>query len=113
MSRICAAAGLTALLIPLLIGFSRPAAAEFFGCDDQHKHRHVSYRAEASLAYRAETTGSYRAGSQPTLHYAQAAPPRVTIYPRHEPKRYCRSWLETEYRLSGPVVVPRMRCSWR
>jgi len=43
--------------------------------------------------------------------------PRVTIYPRHVypgpyAKRQCRSWLAKEYRVSGPVIVPQMRCWW-
>jgi hypothetical protein len=41
----------------------------------------------------------------------------VTIYPRHyylgpSAKRHCRSWLTKEYRVSGPVIVPQMRCWW-
>ena len=28
-------------------------------------------------------------------------------------KRYCRSWLVKEYRVSGPVIVPRMQCWWQ
>ena len=41
--------------------------------------------------------------------------PRVTIYPRNLPpnaKRICQSWLAAEYRVSGPVIVPQMRCRW-
>jgi hypothetical protein len=45
-------------------------------------------------------------------------PPRITIYPRTmhpgpNAKRYCRSWLAKEYRVSGPVIVPRMQCWWQ
>jgi len=47
---------------------------------------------------------------------AQTNRPRITIYPpRYLPPnaiRQCRSWLVTEYRVSGPVIVPRMRCWW-
>jgi hypothetical protein len=44
--------------------------------------------------------------------------PKITIHPRtNQPgpsaKRYCRSWLEQEYRVSGTVVVPRMQCWWQ
>jgi hypothetical protein len=44
--------------------------------------------------------------------------PQITVYPRSvEPgpnaKRYCESWLATEYRPSGTVITPRMRCFWR
>jgi hypothetical protein len=43
--------------------------------------------------------------------------PRVTIYPRRvypgpNATRQCRSWLAHEYRVSGPVIVPQMRCWW-
>ena len=34
-------------------------------------------------------------------------------YPGPYATRHCDSWLEKEYRLSGTVVVPRMRCYWR
>ena len=47
---------------------------------------------------------------------AQTSRPRVTVYPRDylppNAIRQCRSWLVTEYRASGPVIVPRMRCWW-
>jgi len=85
-----------ALICGLLAGFSAPAAAEFFGCNDQHPVRQISYT-QASPYARV---------------YAQARP-RVTIYPRYHAKRYCQSWLAKEYRVSGPVIVPRMRCWWR
>jgi hypothetical protein len=44
--------------------------------------------------------------------------PKITIHPRtYQPgpnaKRYCRSWLEQEYRVSGTVIVPRMQCWWQ
>ena len=42
----------------------------------------------------------------------------ITVHPRGgqlspNAKRYCRSWLEQEYRVSGPVIVPRMQCWWQ
>ncbi|HZP76905.1 MAG TPA: hypothetical protein VFB45_12240 [Pseudolabrys sp.] len=41
---------------------------------------------------------------------------RIYVYPRREPgpnsKRICQSWLAREYRVSGPVIVPQMRCWW-
>lgn len=65
-----------------------------------------------------------------TAQFAAAAPggqredysaqrrPQVTIYPSHRvlgpnAKRYCRGWLATEYRVSGPVIVPRRYCWWQ
>lgn len=47
---------------------------------------------------------------------AQSSRPRVTIYPRRlhrNAQRYCRAWLAQEYRVSGPVIVPRQQCWWK
>lgn len=38
--------------------------------------------------------------------------PRLS-YPGPNAKRYCRSWLAKEYRVSGTVIVPRMQCWWQ
>jgi len=48
---------------------------------------------------------------------AQTKRPRITIYrrgvyPGPNAVRQCRSWLVREYRVSGPVIVPQMRCWW-
>lgn len=61
-----------------------------------------------------------------TAALAQAEPnsthkrTRIVIHPRTysrelppSAKRYCNSWLEKEYRVSGPVIVPRMQCWWQ
>jgi hypothetical protein len=53
----------------------------------------------------------------PANRAAQKKRPRVTIYPRRvylgpNAKRQCHSWLAREYRVSGPVIVPQMRCWW-
>ncbi len=97
----CALAVATLVLIAAV---PRTASAEFFGCNDQHAVRHV--------AYNSYNSGSF--GPEPAYarHYAQVRP-HVTIHPRHSARRYCRSWLTKEYRVSGPVVVPRMHCWWR
>jgi hypothetical protein len=34
-------------------------------------------------------------------------------YPGRNAVRQCRSWLATEYRPSGTVVTPQMRCWWQ
>lgn len=52
-----------------------------------------------------------------TQELAAQSRPRITIYPRRiEPgpnaKRQCRAWLAQEYRVSGPVIVPRQECWW-
>ena len=77
-----------------------------------------------AVAISAATTASAR-GSQPAVaaepgageFAAQKKRPRVTIYPRRVypgpyAKRQCYSWLATEYRVSGTVVTPQMRCGW-
>ena len=76
--------------------------------------------------------------AQPVIRLAQAAPPdapprrvyrpqarlRVTpnydpdsIYPHYNPGpnavRVCNAHYEQEYRPSGTVIVPRMRCYWQ
>jgi hypothetical protein len=33
-------------------------------------------------------------------------------YPGPNAVRHCTAWLEPEWRLSGTVIVPRMRCWW-
>lgn len=103
------------VLLAATIGFgvlAKPAAAEFFGCDDQHKAR-TTY---SSPSY---STRSYSRGYTHEFS-AQSTQPRthVTIYPRQTSpgpgaRRHCRSWLAQEYRLSGTVVVPRMQCWWQ
>jgi len=57
------------------------------------------------------------ASSSSTREFAaQTNRPRITIYPRRylppNATRQCVSWLVTEYRISGTVIVPRMRCWW-
>ena len=52
-----------------------------------------------------------------TRELAAQSRPRITIHPRRmhpgpNATRYCRSWLAKEYRVSGPVIVPQMRCWW-
>lgn len=45
--------------------------------------------------------------------------PRITVHPRiggqlpPTAKRYCRAELVKEYRVSGPVIVPLMKCWWQ
>jgi hypothetical protein len=52
-----------------------------------------------------------------TRELAAQSRPRITIHPHRihpgpNSKRYCRSWLAKEYRVSGPVIVPQMHCWW-
>jgi hypothetical protein len=57
-------------------------------------------------------------GSRATQEFAAQSRPSIVVHPRTSfpgpnAKRYCRSWLAKEYRISGTVIVPRMRCWWR
>jgi hypothetical protein len=59
---------------------------------------------------------SVRASTQELA--AQSSRPRITIYPRRvapgpRATRQCRAWLVQEYRVSGPVIVPRQQCWWQ
>jgi hypothetical protein len=38
--------------------------------------------------------------------------PRRYSYPGPGAMRHCTSWLEPDYRPSGTVIMPRMRCWW-
>lgn len=38
--------------------------------------------------------------------------PYATEYPGPNAVRQCTDWYATEYRPSGPVIVPKMRCWW-
>ncbi|MCF8478407.1 MAG: hypothetical protein K9G60_15370 [Pseudolabrys sp.] len=47
---------------------------------------------------------------------AQRTRPRIIIQPRRlgpNAKRHCRAQLVQEYRVSGTVIVPKMRCWWQ
>jgi hypothetical protein len=94
-----------ALLALTLAGntlFSTPSLAEFFGCNDQRPGRVLSYSSSPSVTHEFA---------------AQTSRPRINIYPRRNyvgrnSVRQCRAQLVKEYRVSGTVVVPHMRCWW-
>lgn len=63
------------------------------------------------------------AGAMPSTAAAQSGEglrpdrPRISVSPRHRylpphARRACESWLQKEYRVSGTVIVPQMRCRW-
>ena len=71
----------------------------------------------SAQAKNAGCGGMAATGAGCTETAAQKKRPRVTIYPRRVypgpyAKRQCYSWLVTEYRVSGPVITPQMRCWW-
>jgi hypothetical protein len=94
---------LLALIIAISAGMLAPASAEFFGCNEKSGRVLAGYNSATSGGYTHEFA-------------AQSARPRITVRPRHYPGRHavrhCRSWLAKEYRVSGPVIVPQMRCRW-
>jgi hypothetical protein len=74
----------------------------------------VGWVAALALILGAGTFASAAPGDQNV--YAQSRP-HITIHPRRiEPgpntKRHCRAWLAKQYRVSGTVIVPQMRCWW-
>jgi hypothetical protein len=97
MARLSLGIGFLALAFGLSIGAAASASSGFSGYNDQHPSlSHVRY----------------------TREFAAQSRPRVTIHPRRSypgpnAKRYCRSWLAKEYRVSGPVIVPHMHCWWQ
>jgi hypothetical protein len=73
--------------------------------------------AALSIGVAAPAIAQSETASPSTWEFAaQTNRPRITIYPRRYPgpnaTRQCRSWLVKEYRVSGPVIVPQMRCWW-
>lgn len=69
------------------------------------------------IAVAVPAAGHAATGKEARELSAQATRPRVTVTPKTSPgpnaKRYCRSWLEKEYRVSGTVIVPKMQCWWQ
>jgi len=111
MGKIWTGLGLAVALATVTLS-TVPASAEFFGCNDKGGKVVASYIGKPS-DYRARTSTRY------THEFAaQTTRPRITIQPRTtspgpNAKRYCRSWLEKEYRVSGTVIVPKMQCWWQ
>jgi hypothetical protein len=96
--------GLLTLICAISAGLLLPASAEFFGCNDKSSHAYSSY-------------ASAPKSSRYTHEFAAQSRSRITIHPRRKhitrnSKRHCQSWLSQEYRVSGPVVTPQMRCWW-
>ena len=53
--------------------------------------------------------------SAPSMSLPENPPrgrPRIEIYPRRPLYRRCVDWYELQYRPSGTVLYPQMRCWW-
>ena len=105
MPKMTTCLALVGLIFALVVGAVAPAMAGYFACDSAHQRNAVSACA------RSESASPF------IREFAARKRPRVTIYRRRvypgpNAVRQCRSWLVTEYRVSGPVIVPQMRCWW-
>ena len=89
-----------AVVVMMVLALTTAVAAAAVGCNDKAANHGLT-----SACGAVELTAQTR------------RPPRVTIYrryvyPRPNAVRQCYSWLQREYRVSGPVIVPQMRCWW-
>lgn len=66
--------------------------------------------ASSSALAKSDDEGSREVSAQRRTSIV-VTPSRST--PGPNATRHCDAWLEKEYRPSGTVVVPRMRCVWR
>jgi hypothetical protein len=85
MARMMLGLGLTVLAGVLLAGSSSPVSAQ----DTGHAMRQLAAQRR----------------------------PRIIVRPRHRhlspnATRHCMAWLAKEYRPSGTVITPQMRCWW-
>ena len=76
-------------------------------------------QAVAQNAGAAENATPAPAGDSAAAKPARARPPaRIRVhplaqsYPGPDAVRQCTAWLAPEYRPSGTVIVPKMRCWW-
>lgn len=86
------------VLAAALLAFAAPAGAQQTTTGSGTSVRNVARASDISAQQRART--------------------RITVTPlRRAPLdrrayRQCQDWLDTEYRPSGTVIVPKMRCWW-
>lgn len=104
------AIGLTfgSLICLTAVGFASAVPADNLRCGDQHRpdaHHVGCAGSDTHVAPRAREFSAQKKRPRVTIH------PR-RVYPGPYAKRQCYSWLVTEYRVSGPVVTPQMRCWW-
>lgn len=97
----------------VMAGPGRAAAMQDMQKPSPAVHRAASANAEASAKTRSAPTD---VSSQ---RRARRAPTRIRVYrmpgsyPGPNAVRECRAWYAEEFRPSGTVIVPRMRCWWR
>jgi hypothetical protein len=76
----------------------------------------AAVRAADTAGPKAETTWSELSGQTRLRIYprrrGELLPGDYYYYPGPNAVRVCQSWLQREFRLSGPVITPQMRCRW-
>lgn len=98
ISKLAIGAGLAGALLALSLAANSPAAAQEAGAHNSQLGAGPPLEASAQSRRRR-------------------APTRLRIYrertylPPHA-VRTCEAWYEQEFRPSGTVIVPRMRCRW-
>jgi len=109
MMKIATGLAFGGLIFAMVFASAAPASADRLKCGNQ----------QPVGAHHAGCIVSGAATAPLTREFAaQKKRPRVIIYPRRVypgpyAKRQCYSWLVTEYRVSGPVITPQMRCWWQ
>jgi hypothetical protein len=88
-------------LIALELAEAEDALAQSSEAAREYSYRRVRPRILVTPAY------PYRLNSTPY------PVPYKYEYPGPGAVRECTSWLAQEYRPSGPVITPRMRCWWQ
>ena len=99
------------------------AAAGLFGLAAADAARGESAPGASAKRPAIETSGQSRpVRARTRIRVAPAYPYRTVSTPYPTPYKYefpgpgfvrqCTSWLAPENRVSGPVIVPRMRCWW-
>jgi hypothetical protein len=102
-------ARIASIALLVLVSFASGAAAQSNNVG--HGDALTAY-AQANLAQRPRT----RIRISPRCFYRLQPTPFPVPYDCEAPGpgfvRECTSWLKPEYRPSGPVIVPEMRCWW-
>jgi hypothetical protein len=112
MQNILTTAAIGALAAAILGGFTSAAHAQ--AGDSPVRVAQLQKKKKRAVAPRRAPT---RVIVRPVLPYRLDATPYPRTdnlgFPGRNAVRQCVSWLATEYRPSGTVVVPYMRCWWQ
>jgi hypothetical protein len=112
------------IVAALLLGFADAAYSEpsqfdrvFEAVTPTQKSQQTKQKAPAAKRKAPQQRAPARITVRPALrnrHDATEFPRTDNLgYPGPNAVRQCVSWLQPEYRLSGTVVTPQMRCWWQ